>query len=293
MAVEFGGQWLDFRRFESHNSVDRERFPVFTDQLRSAMYEEPIRFLHDLLQHDGDLMDCLFADYTWVNAPLAKHYGIALPESAGGNDWQRVPSTNGRGGLLAMSVFLTQNAPGRRTSPVKRGYWVVRRLLGERIPAPPPNVPDLPNDEAQLGSLTLRETLAKHREHVACAGCHNRFDSIGLAFENFGPVGELRTKDLAGNPVDIRAIFPSGEEGSGLTGLQEYLRLHRQQDFVDNFCRKLLSFALGRTLLLSDEPLIEKMKSDLAENQNRIHTAIQDIVHSQQFLTVGRSPASH
>ena len=183
-----------------------------------------------------------------------------------------------------MSVFLTQNAPGRRTSPVKRGYWVVRRLLGEHIPAPPPNVPDLPTDEAQLGSLTLRETLAKHREHASCAGCHNRFDSIGLAFENFGPIGEMRSHDLAGNAVDVHAIFPSGEEGSGVSGLQEYLRLHRQQDFVDNFCRKLLSFALGRTLLLSDEPLLEKLSAELAANQYRPSAAIETIVLSRQFL---------
>ncbi len=107
---------------------------------------------------------------------------------------------------------------------MKRGYWVVRRLLGEHIPAPPPNVPELPSDEAALGKLTLRETLARHREHVACAGCHNRFDSIGLAFENYGPIGELRDRDLAGNPIDSRATFPSGEEGQSVDGLRHYLK---------------------------------------------------------------------
>ena len=288
LAVEFGGQWLDFRRFEQHNSVDRQRFPAFTDELRSAMYEEPIRFLQHLMQHDGSLLDCLYADYVWLNAPLAAHYGYAPLTNTNVDGWHRIPAQHGRGGLMTMSVFLTQNAPGRRTSPVKRGYWVVRRLLGERIPAPPPNVPDLPTDEAQLGSLTLRETLAKHREHASCAGCHNRFDSIGLAFENFGPIGELRSKDLAGNPVDVRAVFPSGEEGSGVSGLQEYLRLHRQEDFVDNFCRKLLSFALGRTLLLSDEPLIEKLQQELKSHDYRMNAAIEAIVLSPQFLRVGR-----
>ena len=95
-----------------------------------------------------------------------------------------------------MSVFLTKNAPGLRTSPVKRGYWVVRRVLGEHIPAPPPNVPDLPEDESALGDLTLTQVLARHRDHKACAGCHNRFDAVGIAFEGFGPVGERRTVDL-------------------------------------------------------------------------------------------------
>ncbi len=165
---------------------------------------------------------------------------------------------------------------------------MVRRLLGERIPAPPPNVPDLPTDESQLGTLTLRETLAKHREHASCAGCHNRFDSIGLVFESFGPIGEARTQDLAGNKIDVRAVFPSGEVGSGLEGLQEYLRVHRQADFVDNFCRKLLSFALGRTLLLSDEPLIDKLHSDLRDHDYRISVALETIVLSPQFLSVGQ-----
>ncbi len=288
LAVEFGGQWLDFRRFEQHNSVDRERFPAFTDQLRSAMYEEPIRFFHHLLQQDGSLLDCLVADYTFVNAPLAAHYGISGLDSNDPAAWRKVPAQKGRGGLLGMSVFLTQNSPGRRTSPVKRGYWVVRRLLGERIPAPPPNVPDLPTDEAELGSLTLRETLARHRAHASCSGCHNRFDSIGLVFENFGPIGESRTRDLAGNPVDVRAVFPSGEEGNGVEGLREYLRLHRQADFVENYCRKLLSFALGRTLLLSDEPLVAKLQAELAANDYRISAAIETIVLSKQFLNVGR-----
>ena len=107
-----------------------------------------------------------------------------------------------------MSVFLTKNAPGLRTSPVKRGYWVVKRVLGEEIPPPPAVVPELPRDEAKL-DLPLREVLAKHREDASCASCHARFDSFGLAFEGYGPVGERRTKDLAGRPVDTQATFPA------------------------------------------------------------------------------------
>src|SRR5262249_56443670 len=111
-------------------------------------------------------------------------YGSVEPRG-GPNTWVRVTGANayGRGGLLPMSVFLTQNAPGLRTSPVKRGYWVVRRVLGEVIPPPPPNVPELPSDESKLGELTLRQTLAMHREHANCAACHERFDSFGLVFE--------------------------------------------------------------------------------------------------------------
>src|SRR5204863_4774963 len=131
-------------------------------------------------------------DYTFVNPILARHYGMPDREFRP-DEWVRVDDVRkfGRGGVLPMSVFLTKNAPGLRTSPVKRGYWVVRRLLGEYIPPPPPTVPALPNDEVKLGDLTLRETLARHRQDKSCAGCHVHFDAIGLVFEGYGPVGEL------------------------------------------------------------------------------------------------------
>jgi len=182
-----------------------------------------------------------------------------------------------------MSVFLTKNAPGLRTSPVKRGYWVVRRVLGEQIPPPPAMVPELPRDEAKL-DLPLRDLLAKHREDASCAACHARFDSFGLALEGYGPVGEKRTKDLAGRPVDTRASFPGGGEGDGLEGIRNYIREHRQNDFVDNLCRKMLVYALGRSPLLSDEPAIESMRGKLAAGGYRFNVIVESIVTSPQFL---------
>ncbi len=165
LAVEFGGNWLDFRRFEEHNSVDRNRFPEFTNELRQAMFEEPVRFFLSVAQHDQSVLDFLYGDYTFVNPVLAKFYGMPAPNTRA-NEWTRIDDIGhyGRGGLPTMAVFLTKNAPGLRTSPVKRGYWVVRRLLGEVIPPPPPNVPVLPADETKLGDLTLPQTMAKHRE---------------------------------------------------------------------------------------------------------------------------------
>jgi hypothetical protein len=283
LAMEFGGNWLDFRRFEEHNAVDRQRFPNFDDKLRSAMFEEPIRFFVDQVQQDRPITEFLNGKHTFVNSTLAKHYRINDIEFVG-DEWQRVEGVKyQRGGLLPMSVFLTKNAPGLRTSPVKRGYWVVRRLLGERIPPPPPNVPELPADESK-GELSLQQVLAKHRDHKSCAGCHNRFDSIGVAFENFGPIGELRSKDLGGRPVVTTVKFPDGNERTGLDGLRSYLQEHRQEEFVENLCRKLLSYALGRSLLLSDEPLIQDMQKRLARNKYRFATLIESIVTSRQFL---------
>lgn len=285
LAVQFGGSWLDFRRFDEHNAVDRERFASFTNELRQAMYEEPMHFFIDLVGHDRSVLDLIYGNYTWANAVLARHYGMPMPDG-GANEWVRIDDAHsyGRGGLLPMAVFLTKNSPGLRTSPVKRGYWTVRRLLGERIPAPPPQVPELPKDEAQLGELTLPQVLARHREHKSCAACHDRFDSLGLAFEGYGPIGERRERDLAGHPVQSTATFPDGSQGSGIDGLRAYLRQCRQDDFVDNLCRKLLVYALGRGALPSDELLVDKMQKALAADGYRFGSLIDSLITSPQFL---------
>jgi hypothetical protein len=284
LAVEFGGNWLDFRRFEEIGTVDRERFPEFTDKLRQAMFEEPGRFLLDVFQANRSILDLLYAEDTFVNPVLARHYGI--PVAASGEDrWVRVEHADryDRGGLLPMAAFLTWNAPGLRTSPVKRGNWVVKNILGERIPPPPAVVPELPSDEA-VSELPLREMLAQHRANPNCAACHARFDSLGLVFEEYGPIGQRRSNDLAGRPVDASATFPGGSKGEGLQGLRRYIRDHREGDFVDNLCRKLLAYALGRSLILSDEALIQDMRGRLAAGGYRFETAIESIVASRQFL---------
>ena len=284
MALEFAGNWLDFRRFEEHNSVDRGRFPAFDDELRRSMFEEPIRFFLGVVRNDQPVSQFLDGKHTFVNAPLARHYGIPAAD-ARSDQWVRIDDAAqyGRGGLLPMAVFLTKNAPGLRTSPVKRGYWVVKRLLGENIPPPPPDVPDLPADEA-AGERTLRETLAIHRADTACAGCHERFDSIGLAFEGYGPVGEARTLDLGGRPVDARATFPKGGEGDGLEGLRLYLETSRREEFVENLSRKLLAYMLGRTLIPSDDETIDAMRTKLDADGGRFGALVEAIVTSPQFL---------
>jgi hypothetical protein len=284
-AVEFAGHWLDFRRFEEHNGVDRERFPVFDNELRASMFEEPIRFFVDVAQENRPVLNLLYGDYTFVNAALARHYGMTNVK-AGPGEWVRVEHAGdyGRGGLLPMSVFLTANSPGLRTSPVKRGYWVVRRVLGERIPPPPATVPTLPADEKHLGDLTLREALVRHRADKTCASCHAHFDSLGLVFEGYGPVGERRLQDFGGRPVDTRAEFPGGSQGAGLDGLRRYVRQHRQDDFLDNLSRKLLSYALCRTLIAPDDSTVQEMRAKLVKNGYRIGSLVESIVTCPQFL---------
>lgn len=286
LATEFAANWLDVRRFEQLNSVDRERFPEFNNELRTAMFEEPLHFFTDVAQKDRPILDMVYARDTFVNAALAKHYGMpSTPEMT--NGWVHVADAReyGRGGLMPMAAFLTANSPGLRTSPVKRGNWVVKRILGERIPPPPAQVPELPKDEKAMGELTLRQALEKHRTREGCMECHARFDSFGLVFEGFGPVGERRAVDLGGRPVDTHAEFPGGTQGDGLDGLVSYIRQNRQNDFLDNFCRKLLAYGLGRTLILSDEPLVRAMRAKLDDNGYRLSSLVETIVTSPQFLT--------
>jgi hypothetical protein len=284
MATEFAGNLLEFRQFETYNSVDRMRFPEFTNGLRQAMFEEPVRFVQDAIQNDRSVLDMLYGKYTFVNPELAKFYG--MPEVKGGVDtWVRVDDANkyGRGGLLPMGVFLTENSPGLRTSPVKRGHWLVKDVLGEIVPPPPPVVPELPSDEAKT-DLPIRDLLVQHRQNPMCAACHARFDPLGLAFEGYGPVGRVRAKDLGGRPIDASAEFPGGVNGTGLQGVLDYIRDHREKDFVDNLSRKLLAYSLDRSLMLSDEPLVEKMEKNLVARKYQFDSLIETIVTSPQFL---------
>jgi hypothetical protein len=284
LATEFAANWLDSRHFETFNSVDRERFPNFTNDLRQAMFEEPVRFFEDVIRNNRSVLDLLYGNYTFVNPVLASHYGI--PGVTGKkDDWVRVDDAGKyeRGGLLPMAVFLTQSSPGLRTSPVKRGVWVVRRLLGEVIPPPLPNVPALPKDEAKTDA-PLRDVLAQHRANPLCAGCHARFDVFGLAMEGYGPVGEARTKDLAGRAIDASATFPGGFQGSGFRGVQAYIKQNRQQDFLENISRKLLSYSLSRSLQLSDDPLVAQMKTRMSATGYQFGSLVETIVTSPQFL---------
>jgi hypothetical protein len=292
-ATEFTGNWLGIRQFETNNSVDRNRFPRFNDDLREAMFQEPIRFMEDLISGNRSVLNLLYGSYTFVNPPLAQHYGI--PGVTGGVDnWARIDDASryGRGGLLPMAVFLTQNSPGRRTSPVKRGNWVVQKVLGIRVPPPPPVVPELPSDESK-SDLPIRDMLARHRSNPFCAGCHSRFDSFGLAFEGYGPVGDARTTDLAGRPVETAVTYPGGFQGTGLAGLQAFIRADRENEFIDNLSRKLLAYALNRSLQLSDEALIDRMKTRLTAKGFRFDSLFETIVTSPQFLKKRVPEAPH
>ena len=229
LATEFTGNWLEFRLFETNNAVDRAALPPV--QQRSARSHVP--GTHPLRRRHDSEQSFRARPSVWQLHIRESCAGQTLRHTgsrrATPNHWVRVDDAEqyGRGGLLPMSVFMTQNSPGLRTSPVKRGNWVVQKVLGIRVPPPPPVVPELPSDESK-SDLPIREMLAKHRANPFCAACHARFDSFGLAYEGYGPIGDVRTKDLAGRPVDTAVTYPGGINGVGFEGLRDFIRDHRQ-----------------------------------------------------------------
>ena len=282
-ALEFFGQWLQFRDFLEQESVNREVFPEFDDALKQAMFEEPARFAAWLIQNNMPATDVLQSDVTLVNKRLAQHYGLTYRGVDGA--WEKTNGLNqlGRSGFLGMAVFLTKNSQPQRTSPVKRGFWVVHKLLGEHIPAPPADVAVLPAKETDTKGKSIRELLKLHTDDARCARCHVRFDSIGLSMEGFDPIGKSRTKDLAGRAIDNLVVLPSGEAARGIPEFSKYLATHRKNEFTKTLSRKFLGYALGRSLELSDQVLLEKMQSELEKNEYRFMTLFETVVASPQF----------
>lgn len=282
-ALDFFGQWLNYRDFKQTEAVNRTAFPAFDDALKQAMFEEPTRLTSHVLQQNLPLTELLRSDTTLVNKRLAQHY--SLPFDAAAGEWQLATGLHqqGRSGLLGMAVFLTKNSQPQRTSPVKRGFWVVHKLLGEHIPPPPPDVAVLPAKETDTNGKTIRELLALHTEDNKCARCHVRFDPIGLAMEGFDSIGRARSKDLAGRAIDNRVKLPSGEEARGVAEFSQYLAKERQRDFTRTLSRKLLGYSLGRSLQLSDLVLLEQMESALQSNNNRAQPLFEAITTSPAF----------
>jgi hypothetical protein len=282
-AREFCGQWLGYRDFQQQESIDRAVFPDFDEPLRQAMFEEPTRLAAHLFRGEAPLTALLDSDVTFVNPRLARHYG--LPVDGAEDEWVATPGLHelGRGGILGMAVFLAKNSQPQRTSPVKRGFWVMHKVLGEHIPAPPADVVALPAQETDTGGKTIRELLALHVVDAKCARCHERFDSAGLSMEGFDPIGRRRLQDLAGRPVDDVVLLPDGSSARGIGDFARYLAVERRDDFLRTLCRKLLGYALGRSLQLSDEVLLAQMQASLDAHGDRAAPLIETIVLSPQF----------
>jgi hypothetical protein len=279
LAIQFACQWLHLRNFDQNDEKNEKLYPEFV-QLRGDMYEETVRFFEDMFRNDGSILDLLDSDHTFLNEPLARHYGIKF-QAVAGQDWQKVGGARamGRGGILSMATFLASQSGASRTSPILRGNWVSETLLGEKLPKPPAGIPVLP-EEVPTG-LTARQLIEKHSSAPACAKCHARIDPYGFALEQFDVLGRLRPAK-----VDTKTTLLGGEKIEGLGGLREYLLTKRKDDVVRQFCKKLLGFALGREVQLSDEVLLAEMQKKLEDNGYRFSVAVEAIVTSPQFRQI-------
>jgi Protein of unknown function (DUF1592)/Protein of unknown function (DUF1588)/Protein of unknown function (DUF1587)/Protein of unknown function (DUF1585)/Protein of unknown function (DUF1595)/Planctomycete cytochrome C len=281
LATEFGCQWLHIRDLDTLNEKSERHFPTFVG-LRDEMQEEAVRFFTDLFQADRSVLSILDSDHSFMNAELAKHYDIELPSP----DWQRVDNLRalGRGGMLGFAATLAKQSGASRTSPILRGNFISEVVLGEKLPRPPKDVPVLP-EEAPEG-LTERQLIERHSSDAKCANCHKRIDHFGFALEGFDAIGKARDKDAAGLPIDTLAKLPNGGELDGIEGLRAYLVEQRRDDFLRQFCRKLLGYAIGRSVQLSDKPLVDKMLDQLKSNDYRLGVALELIVQSPQFKEI-------
>ncbi len=278
LAKEFAGQWLKFNGFDEKSTVDEKKFPQFTPELRNDMLREAVEFFTHLVRDDRNVSDIIGGDYTFINERLAKHYGI--PGVTGGDFREVKAAQQNRGGLLGMGAILTKTSRPHRTSPVVRGDYLYQVVLGFSSPPPPPNVPEL--KETSKPS-SLREALMQHRTDSACAVCHERIDPLGFALESYDPIGRFRPTDEAGGKIDDTGEMMDGSKFTGLTGLRDYLKKNEPQ-FLTQFTRKLLGYALGRQTLPSDKKLLQQMQASLKANKGKFSAAVLEIVKSRQFL---------
>lgn len=295
LIESFARQWLQIQRLQTA-APDAEMFPQFDDRLRAAMLKETDLFFESVVREDRSILELIDADYTFVNGPLARLYGIAdtqgnavgqKAERPGGQpirgpEFQRVAlQGRARGGLLTQASVLTVTSNPTRTSPVKRGRWVLEQVLGEPPPPPPPKVPELPNDAQAVAGASLRQRMEIHRQNPSCANCHLKMDAIGFALENYDAIGAFRTKDGKFD-IDASGKFPDGRTFQGAEDLKSVLK-EQHEAFSRCLAEKLLTYALGRGLEHYDRPSVDRIIAALTHNQQRFSTLVVEIVKSDPF----------
>jgi Protein of unknown function (DUF1592)/Protein of unknown function (DUF1588)/Protein of unknown function (DUF1585)/Protein of unknown function (DUF1587)/Protein of unknown function (DUF1595)/Planctomycete cytochrome C len=271
----FPGQWLTLRSL-AQVSPDPKLFPRFDNDLRDAMVRESEMFFEAIVREDRSILDLLDADFSFVNEKLAQHYGLT---GVKGKEFRRVKLPPNRGGILTQASILTLTSNSTRTSPVKRGKWVLDQVLSTPPPPPPPDVPPLPEGGELKG--TLRKMMEQHRENALCASCHSRMDPIGFAFENYDAVGAWRDKEGA-FAIDASGILPSGQSFNGPGELKAILK-EKKDLFSRALAEKLLTYALGRGLEYYDKCALDTIVAELAKNDYRFSTLLEAVVLSEPF----------
>jgi hypothetical protein len=278
LVDNFAGQWLQTRNLVDV-TPDKKVFPKFNDKLREAMRQETELFFAHIMNEDRSVLEFLSADYTFANDLLAEHYKL---KGIKGEEFQRV-SLRGtpRGGVLSQASVLTLTSNPTRTSPVKRGRWVLENILGTPPPPPPPDVPELKEDEHALAG-SLRERMEQHRANPSCAGCHARMDPIGFGLENFDGIGGWREKD-GGFAIDPSGELVSGEHFAGAAELKKILVKEKREEFLRCLAGKMLTYALGRGLEFYDKCAVDEVVANMEKNRYRFSSLIMGVVKSTPF----------
>lgn len=278
LTENFAGQWLQLRILKDL-SRDSEQFPDFSSALRDAMIEETSRFFADVVANDRSVVRFLDADYTYVNDALAKLYGVSGVE---GSQFRKVSlKGTGRAGLLTQASILTVTSNPTRTSPVKRGKWVMEEILGSPPPPPPPGVGNLPEEREAITGKTVRQRMAQHRTDPSCAVCHTKMDAYGLAFENYDAIGKWRTTD-EGQAIEASGALSATVKFKNLTELRTIL-LKDKDRFVRSLTEKLMTYALGRGLTPADTCAIDAIVTSARANEYKFSSLVFGIVASEPF----------
>ena len=277
----FGAQWLGVGGLKNQ-TFDPAMFPQMTAELRRAMYDEARLLFESIVRENESVIRFVDADYTFVNETLAPVYG--LDQDVAGAEMRRVRlSDPNRGGVLGMPGVLAATSFPNRTSAVKRGVWVLEQVLGDHVPAAPPNVPALDEqDPATATSLSLRERTELHRTNPVCANCHEILDPIGFGLENFDAIGRWREQDADGEPIDASGELPSGERFEGPKDLKALIA-GRTDEISRNLTEKLLAYALGRRLEGYDEIVVDELMRKIAADGRRMQTVVTAVVTSYPF----------
>lgn len=278
LAENFGMQWLTLRNL-ANVSPDPQRFPEYNAELRNLMRLETEYYFAYIVENDRSILEFIDADYALLNEKMAKHYGI---NTVKGDSFRKVTLTDGnRGGLVTQASVLTVTSNPTRTSPVKRGKWVLEAILGTPPPPAPPNVPLLADDKKEPLKGTLRQRMEQHRKDPTCASCHNSMDAIGFGLENFDPIGKWRTRDGEGN-IDPSGTLPGGKSFNGAAQLKKIL-LARKAQFTKSFSEKLLTYALGRGLERYDNCKVSDISNYVTKKDYRFSAVVTAIVLSEPF----------
>lgn len=279
-AENFSTQWLGITKLmEDQPLLDPEKYPGFDMNIREALYRETIEYFYYVLTESRNLMDLVNSNYTFLTEDLAKYYDI--PGVSGKEFKKVVLKDSARGGVLGMGSVLVTTSFATRTSPVLRGKWVLEQVLGTSPPPPPPVVAELTEDENIHNELGLRKILELHRSKPDCQSCHEKMDPLGLGLENFDPGGRWRTT-YGSVDIDPSGVTADGQTFAGPVELKRILVAEREK-IARNLSSKMLSYALGRSLLFTDEPALRTLDNCLLQNNFNPQLFIIELVKSYPF----------